>query len=191
MARDKDDKKIEAIYSATLQIVLQSGFSGLKMPDIAKAAGLATGTLYIYFKNKEDLVNTLYLQLKSRKMKGLFSQYDPSVPFRSCFRQLWYAYFKLNLVNLQEAVFLEQYFRSPYLQNEVKLQEKQLFLPIYELLDRGKKEQIIKNLDSELLLVQLTGPIHEMTRLSYSEDFSITDAVLEQAFQMAWDGLKL
>lgn len=191
MARDKDDKKIEAIYAATLQIVLQSGFSGLKMPDIAKAAGMATGTLYIYFKSKEDLVNSLYLHLKSRKMRGLFSQYDPSAPFRACFKQLWYAYFQLNLVNLQEAVFLEQYFRSPYLQEEVKKQEKQLFQPIYDLLERGKKEQIIKNLDSELLLLQLTGPIHEMTKLSYSEAFQITEQVLEKAFLMAWDGLKL
>ena len=47
MARPKDENKINTIYEATLKLVLKTGFNGLKMADVAKAAKLATGTLNI------------------------------------------------------------------------------------------------------------------------------------------------
>lgn len=46
----------EAIYEAALSVISQSDFEGLKMQEIALAANIATGTLYNYFKNKEDLL---------------------------------------------------------------------------------------------------------------------------------------
>ncbi|MFM7485318.1 MAG: TetR/AcrR family transcriptional regulator, partial [Cytophagales bacterium] len=77
MARPRDENKIEPIYEATLRLVLKTGFNGLKMADVAKAAKLATGTLYIYFKNKEVLINELYSHLKKSKMAKMLEVFDP------------------------------------------------------------------------------------------------------------------
>lgn len=46
----------EAIYDAALEVISRADFNGLKMQDVAEAAGIATGTLYNYFRNKEDLL---------------------------------------------------------------------------------------------------------------------------------------
>ncbi|MBN1125174.1 MAG: TetR/AcrR family transcriptional regulator [Sedimentisphaerales bacterium] len=46
----------EAIYEAALKVLSNASSEGLTMHDIAAAAGIATGTLYNYFKNKEDLL---------------------------------------------------------------------------------------------------------------------------------------
>ncbi|MHC4538084.1 MAG: helix-turn-helix domain-containing protein, partial [Planctomycetota bacterium] len=46
----------EAIYEAALEVISRPDFDGLKMQDIAASAGIVTGTLYLYFKNKEDLL---------------------------------------------------------------------------------------------------------------------------------------
>ena len=61
-----DDAKTEQIYQATLELVLKQGLSGLKMADVAAQAGLATGTVYIYFKDKDELINHLYAHLKAK-----------------------------------------------------------------------------------------------------------------------------
>ena len=37
------------------EIFLARGFDAASMSDIAKAAGVSKGTLYVYFKNKEEL----------------------------------------------------------------------------------------------------------------------------------------
>ena len=39
MARQKDNKKTELIYKATLTLVLKEGYSAFKMADVASAAG--------------------------------------------------------------------------------------------------------------------------------------------------------
>ena len=46
----------EAIYEAALEVISRPDFDGLKMQDIAASAGIVAGTLYLYFKNKEDLL---------------------------------------------------------------------------------------------------------------------------------------
>jgi AcrR family transcriptional regulator len=43
------------IMQAAIEIFAKNGFDRTRMEDIAMAAGLAKGTLYLYFKNKEDL----------------------------------------------------------------------------------------------------------------------------------------
>jgi TetR/AcrR family transcriptional repressor of multidrug resistance operon len=46
----------EAIYEAALKVISLNKNESLKMQDIADAAGIATGTLYNYFENKESLL---------------------------------------------------------------------------------------------------------------------------------------
>src|SRR5438445_7730743 len=55
--RLKDEQKIDLVFTSTLTLVGQVGLVGLTMPLIAKQSGVAIGTLYIYFKNKDDLIH--------------------------------------------------------------------------------------------------------------------------------------
>lgn len=45
----------EKIMQSAMENFAKNGFDRTRMEDIATAAGLAKGTLYLYFKNKEDL----------------------------------------------------------------------------------------------------------------------------------------
>ena len=51
--RVKDFSKIDIVFKATLRLIQTQGIAGITMSKIAKESTLATGTLYIYFKNKE------------------------------------------------------------------------------------------------------------------------------------------
>ena len=44
----------EKIIHSAMENFAKNGFDRTRMEDIAGAAGLAKGTLYLYFKNKED-----------------------------------------------------------------------------------------------------------------------------------------
>ncbi len=46
----------DAIYTAAIQVITHKGIENLKMNEIADSAGIATGTLYNYFDNKEHLL---------------------------------------------------------------------------------------------------------------------------------------
>lgn len=49
------EERKSAIIHAALEAFTKKGFAATRMEDIAKAAGIAKGTLYLYFKDKESL----------------------------------------------------------------------------------------------------------------------------------------
>ena len=190
MARPKDESKIEAIYDATLSLVLKNGFSGLKMADVAKKAKLATGTVYVYFNDKKSLINSLYLHLKRDSTGKYFENIDPDKPFKVNFRTIWFNFFEESFRAPEISAFLEQYYRSPYIHEDVQSEASGLLKPVFEMLEKGKNEMLIKNMNTDILLAQLTGPVYELLRLYNNNVIEITDQVKEQAFLLAWDSVK-
>lgn len=59
MARKIDPAKRSAILKAARAILLRDGYATAKMSDIAVEAGVAPGTLYLYFDSKEALANAI------------------------------------------------------------------------------------------------------------------------------------
>lgn len=52
--------KRERILRAAIKIFSHKGFFSSKVSEIARAAGVADGTIYLYFKNKDDLLISLF-----------------------------------------------------------------------------------------------------------------------------------
>ncbi len=52
--------KRERILRAAIKIFSQKGFFNSKVSDIARSAGVADGTIYLYFRNKDDLLISLF-----------------------------------------------------------------------------------------------------------------------------------
>lgn len=52
--------KREAILRAGVKIFAQKGYFNSKVADIAAAAGVADGTVYLYFKNKDDILHSIF-----------------------------------------------------------------------------------------------------------------------------------
>lgn len=53
-------EKFTAILRAAIQVFAQSGFFNSKVADVARAAGVADGTVYLYFKGKDDLLSSIF-----------------------------------------------------------------------------------------------------------------------------------
>jgi TetR/AcrR family fatty acid metabolism transcriptional regulator len=59
-ARNGVTDKREAILGAATSVFAEKGFFNSKVADIAKAAGVADGTVYLYFKNKDDVLHSIF-----------------------------------------------------------------------------------------------------------------------------------
>lgn len=60
MASAATSDKRQRIMDAAIQVFAAKGFYGARISDIAKAAKVADGTIYLYFKNKDDLLISLF-----------------------------------------------------------------------------------------------------------------------------------
>jgi TetR/AcrR family fatty acid metabolism transcriptional regulator len=59
-ARGNVTDKREAILRAATSVFAEKGYFNSKVADIAKAAGVADGTVYLYFKNKDDVLHSIF-----------------------------------------------------------------------------------------------------------------------------------
>jgi TetR/AcrR family fatty acid metabolism transcriptional regulator len=66
MTRDDDDKRElrrREIMKATLKVFSEKGYTPMVLDDVAREAGIAKGTLYLYFKDKEDLFHSTIMSV--------------------------------------------------------------------------------------------------------------------------------
>src|SRR4030095_7602262 len=59
-ARAPVGDKREAILRAAIQVFAHNGYFNSKVADIASAAGVADGTVYLYFKSKEEILHSIF-----------------------------------------------------------------------------------------------------------------------------------
>ena len=91
MARPLSDDKRTAILEAAAEVVAALGVSA-PTAKIAKAAGVAEGTVFTYFDTKHELLNQLYLEIKTDLRDAMMTGYpsDKSIAHRS--RYVWNRY---------------------------------------------------------------------------------------------------
>ena len=53
------EDRMRAIRAAALDVFSAKGFTAARLEDVARAAGVAKGTIYLYFKSKEDLFEAI------------------------------------------------------------------------------------------------------------------------------------
>lgn len=188
--KPKDDEKLRAIGEATFALVEQTGLSGLTMAAIAREAGVATGTLYVYFKSKEELMVALYEQAKTTTTASLMQGDDPKAPFRSRFQRMWMNWLDYRLAHYAQVVFLEQYYNSPWFSEESRNLSARLIKDWVDLVESAKAQQILKDVPTVLLINSFAGSVRETANLLRSGALSRTDKNLAMAFGLCWDGIK-
>lgn len=190
MARPKDHTKIEIIYQSTLKLVMEDGYTNFKMADLAEKAGMATGTLYLYFKNKEELITRLFLHLKSEKIKKMLAVYNPIDCFFITFKKIWTVYFSLSYNEPHKMMFIEQYTYSSLIDESTKLQANQLLEPVIALLMDAQQQHIIKPINPEILLNFITGAALEVIRFCLHSQTKPDENMINQIFDMTWSSIR-
>ena len=188
--KPKDDEKLRSIARATFTLVEQTGLSGLTMAAIAREAGLATGTLYVYFKSKEELLVALYERAKTETAASLMQGDDPGAPFRTRFQRMWMNWLEHRLNAYAQVVFLEQYYNSPWFTEESRNLSARLFKGWVDLIETAKAQQILKDVPTPMLLNTLGGSVRETANMLRSGALARTDEHLAMAFGLCWDGIK-
>lgn len=159
--KEKDPDKIPAIFQATVKRVGEVGLMGLRMADIAKTAKIASGTLYLYFASKEDLLNALYRHLKTQQT-FLFapSAQEAQQPLKLRLKNIWAQSLRFRLAHLNQ------------------------------MLNQGKQQILLKDLDNALLLCLLWGFLKETAHFCKWQGAEITEELIEQSFELCWDAIR-
>src|ERR1700759_77527 len=67
--RRTDDKR-QRILDAAVSVFAQKGFFASRINDVASAAGIADGTVYLYFESKDDILIKLFDQVMGEHLEA-------------------------------------------------------------------------------------------------------------------------
>ena len=116
--------------------------------------------------------------------------YDPAQPFKIGFHTIWSNIVHRRILHFNESIFIEQCFHSPFIEEEDKMTLRKMFEPLLHLIERGKKEHLIKDMDTFWLLSFMIGTINEIAKRVIYYNKKVAPEVLENNFQLCWDGIK-
>src|SRR5882762_3026873 len=101
MARPKSEDKRNAILAAATQVFAKRGL-GAATSAISHAASVAEGTLFTYFKTKDDLVNELYRQIKLELADAMMSGFPRKKSVRTRLQHVWDGYVNWGMANREK-----------------------------------------------------------------------------------------
>jgi AcrR family transcriptional regulator len=120
------NEKKQSIFQASLKLFVENGFHGTSTSEIARTAGVATGTIFHYFKTKEELINSLYLHTKEDMLNEISGTYNDKTTFKENIKDLWlrFSYFGIN--NPYMFQFILIFNSSPYITSLTKEQVEKI-----------------------------------------------------------------
>ena len=189
--KEKITDKKKALLEATLTLVNNHGFHNAPMSKIAKLAGVSPATIYLYFEHKQDLVNSLYLQVKESFSSCAFENYKEEMSVKKGFELIWFNIANYKLTQIKETAFLSQCDNSPIIEESIRIEGLKHLEPLLHLWDRGKKEGIIKPLSDYVLYAYTIYPLSFLLEMQDRDIYTLDEKVKSQTFQAAWDAIRM
>mgnify|MGYP000615831664 CR=1 FL=1 len=181
----KNENKHQKILKAAIKVFAEKGFYNSRVAEIAKEANVADGTIYLYFKNKDDILISLFEeefgQIVENARKELEKEKDPLQKIRRFAIMHLSIVFKqqqlgevLGVEVRQSSKFMKEYINKPFIE---------YLNLIRSIVIEGQERGLIrKDLTPGIMKRALFGALDEMARywvLSAKKKHSINEAALQ------------
>ena len=182
------DKQKE-ILSAALRLFVEFGFHGTPTSTIAKQAGVANGTLFHYYKTKDELILALYTDVKEKMSQNLKSKIENEENPEAILKLLIINSFYWALDNRAEFRFVQLFQASPYqamISQEVLDKQMQ---PYVALIETAMKAKILRQVSVDLVCLLLISHISGVFQYLVTKEFSEKEQknIIEDAYSMLWN----
>ena len=182
------DKK-EEILKTALRLFVEFGFHATPTSKIAKETGIANGTLFHYFKTKEELILALYTHTKSRLTDYMYANASKDESLELVFKSIYINTIEWAQENKPEFYFIQQFSTSPFYAlislEEISKQAK----PHLDFLQAGIKAAVLKPLPVEMHYILINSHINGINQYLSSQEFSTSKQkqIINESFQLLWD----
>jgi TetR/AcrR family transcriptional repressor of multidrug resistance operon len=192
--RIRDENKIESIREKGLEMIVEQGFDGFSMGKLAKAANVSPATLYIYFKNREDLLNQLYMEVHKKFAEVALKDFNPDLSLKEGLKLQWKNRLKFITKYPVHYKFQEQFRNTPSYHSGNQLSEfkENMKQFVMNAIKRGE----MKKMEPEIFWALAYGPFYFLVKFHLqgkshmNTSFKLNDALLEKTLNKVINALK-
>jgi len=189
MARPKSEDKRNAILDAATRLFAERGLAAAPTSEISRLAGVAEGTLFTYFGTKDELINSLYREIKLELADAMMSDFPRKKNVRSRMRHVWDRYVRWGIANPKQRKVLGQLLVSEVLTKESRAAGSAPFVEFQTMIRDGIEGRVFRNdLPVELISKSFGALVEAAIDLTVSNP-SKANKYQESGFQMLWAGI--
>ena len=189
----KDDPTVdkrEQILSAAEHLIAESGFLGLSMQKLAKEAGVAAGTIYRYFSDKEHLLEEVRLNVAQRVATAVQAGVSEEMSLKERYRTMWLNIWNFANSNVSAVSNRAQYDSLPVTtNNNIRELERKMFSQVDRLFNQGKEEGVFKPLHNDVLAGLSFEASVTLARKHALGFYQLSNDELEAAIEASWDAI--
>lgn len=187
--RPKDEHKEAAIRQKAIEMIVKKGFDGLSMQKLAKAAKVSPATIYIYFKDREDLLNKLFMETNLKFTEAVLKGFDPKMDFADGLWLQWKNRYTLILEEPYRFQFMEQFKHSPLVHHK-EIQTDLFRETMKKFIGNALAKKQMREMPIEIYWALAYGPFYALIKFHLNQKtmsgrpFVLTEEKMKQAFNL-------
>ncbi len=194
--RDIDKEKL--VIEMAIDQIVQEGFQGFSMNKLAKACSISVGTLYIYYKDKDDLIQKIGAIIALKFFTSTIKDFSPEMSFEEGLWKQWQNRSSFTMKYPKEVAFFEIVKHSPH--GEIILDSIKEFADFRSIMnqftDNALRNKELVPMSFEAFWCVAYGPLYTLLNLHTEgksmggRPFKLTDEIMKEAFHATLKGLK-
>jgi AcrR family transcriptional regulator len=191
MVRTLNPDKREKFMNAALKLFVIHGVQNTSTAAIAKEAGTAAGTLFLYFPTKQDLIDELVLQISNDQSDYMKTLIDPSLSVRDMFLTMWQGCIRWFLENRDAYEYVRQVRDTGIVDESIVQESGKSFVYFYDAIQKGVDEGALKPYPLEVIGAFLYQDIVAvMNLISMQPGLEKHEEIIQAGFDIFWDGIR-
>jgi len=177
----------EQIFDATDRLMAKEGLHHLSMHKLAKEAGIAAGTIYLYFKSKDELLAQFARRVFNKFVVAIEEGFDEHQSFFEQYKKMWWNIWHFLQENPTVLSNMNQYKSLPeFIEISSEMEHscwKQFCL-------KGQAANVLADLDPHMLfLLSLKTAMVVASDIKFLGT-AVTDVILESVIERSWRAIQ-
>ncbi|MCP4673116.1 MAG: TetR/AcrR family transcriptional regulator [Desulfobacula sp.] len=193
-ALERQNRKNQ-ILDAARNLLFSSGIDSVSINKISKEAELGVGTIYFYFKNKEQIFAALQKEGLALLFSTILKISKTGVSQEEKLRQIALSYYNFSkehknyfdLINyflISPATFFE-----PDLKNQIDMSGNKILLIIQNIVDKGTEQKVFKEQDCQKFSIMFWGTLHGLTHFKKLEKTILGNQNIDKIYEYSVEKL--
>ena len=194
--RTRDVNKEAIIRQKAIEMIVKEGLDGFSMQKLAKAAGVSPATLYIYYKDRDDLITQLATEVSHRLMETSLRGVHPKMSFADGMAIQWKNRLEFYMKYPIDVEFIEQIRYTPVYDSIKKVLRKNFGDVLGKFMHNAINRGEVTPLPFEVYWCIAFAPLYQLIKFHTqgetpaTDNFTISDEIVDQTLQLVLKALK-
>jgi AcrR family transcriptional regulator len=194
--RIRDTDKVNLVKQKAIELIVTGGLEGFSMNKLAKACSISVATLYIYYKDRDDLILKIAHEEGNLMGAAMIKDFDPDMSLEQGLRKKWENRSSYAINNPTISLLFDQLRSSSYQEEFLASFLKEFKVVVSKFMNNIIERGEIDQMPFEVYWSIAFSPLYNLIRFHHEgksqggKPFKMTDEILWQTFDLVIKALK-